>query len=100
MRIRPLIGEKLWFAPRRYGGWGWSPVSWEGWILVAAFVVAILVPIPMLNPQQHGTAFTAWTVGLVAVLIVCCVLKGTRPGGASARAKFDHERRRTLEAKR
>ena len=38
MRTTPLIGEKAWFGPRR-AGWGLAPITWEGWALVAVFVI-------------------------------------------------------------
>jgi hypothetical protein len=37
VRTTPLIGEKPWFGPRR-AGWGFAPVSWEGWAVIAVFV--------------------------------------------------------------
>ena len=27
-----------WFEPRR-GGWGWTPISWQGWAITFAFIV-------------------------------------------------------------
>lgn len=27
-----------WFAPRRFG-WGWTPISWQGWAITLAFIV-------------------------------------------------------------
>jgi len=31
---------KLWFKARRYG-WGWTPVSIEGWVVLIVFVVLV-----------------------------------------------------------
>ncbi len=28
---------KLWFKARQYG-WGWDPVSWQGWVVVLLFI--------------------------------------------------------------
>ena len=30
-----------WFEPRR-GGWGWNPISWQGWTITLAFIVLAL----------------------------------------------------------
>jgi hypothetical protein len=30
-----------WFKPKRYG-YGATPVTWQGWIIVAGFVLAVL----------------------------------------------------------
>ena len=27
-----------WFAPRRLG-WGWTPISWQGWAITLGFIV-------------------------------------------------------------
>ncbi len=32
--------KKLWFKRKRYG-WGWTPVTWQGWLSVIVFVVLI-----------------------------------------------------------
>ena len=30
-----------WFEPRR-GGWGWNPISWQGWAITLAFIALAL----------------------------------------------------------
>ena len=42
VRTVPLVGDKAWFGPRRFG-WGLSPMSPEGWVLTAASLVATFV---------------------------------------------------------
>jgi hypothetical protein len=32
---------RLWFGPKRIG-WGWSPRSWEGWLVVGLSVAAVV----------------------------------------------------------
>jgi hypothetical protein len=32
---------KLWFKARRYG-WGWTPASIEGWMVLAVFLVLVV----------------------------------------------------------
>jgi hypothetical protein len=34
-----MIGKPQWFRRRKYTGWGFTPVTWEGWLYV---VIAIL----------------------------------------------------------
>ncbi len=41
VRFDPLVGEKVWFGPRRHG-WGWRPVSWEGWVVLVGSAVVSL----------------------------------------------------------
>ena len=33
---------KLWFRSRRYG-WGWEPASIEGWLVLLAFIAAVVI---------------------------------------------------------
>jgi hypothetical protein len=75
--MTPLVGRKLWFAPRRWGGWGWSPVSVEGWVVTIAAVVVILV-------FAIGGHAAAPGVVVAAVLVVICAAKGTSPGSERA----------------
>ena len=28
--------NKFWFEKKKYG-WGWTPISWEGWMTIAIF---------------------------------------------------------------
>ena len=68
------MGEKPWFGPKRWLGWGWAPCSWEGWLVA---VVGI-----------GGCIVAARAQATVVVLLVAAgelavgFLKGTSPGGA------------------
>jgi cobalamin synthase len=43
-----MIGNAKWFARRKYGGWGLTPVTWQGWVYVA-LMVAPLIIVPQIN---------------------------------------------------
>ena len=34
--------DKLWFRAKRYG-YGWRPVSWEGWMVILIYVGLVVV---------------------------------------------------------
>ena len=68
MRTKSLIGRKARFGPRRLG-WGWFPVTAEGWAVLAVGVGGAIV-----------LAFTVSFVA-VAVMLVIIFLKGSSPGG-------------------
>ncbi|MGH7759766.1 MAG: hypothetical protein ACREN7_10685 [Candidatus Dormibacteria bacterium] len=78
MRVRPLIGRKPWFGPRRFG-WGLSPISIEGWLVTAAAVAA-----QAWTRRRLGWGRRRRTTIALAVLLVMA-LKGTSPGGARDR---------------
>ena len=84
-RTTPLVGHKAWFGPRSFG-WGWDPVSWEGWVSTAAWFVASL---GLAGVNAPWPSVTVLVVGLLAT----CILKGTPPGGPTAAEHFFAQRR-------
>ena len=36
-----MLGKPEWFDIRKYGGWGLTPKSWQGW----AYILAIVLPL-------------------------------------------------------
>ncbi len=84
MRITPLVGRKLWFGPRGWGGWGWSPVSWEGWAVIGVVLVLAIAGESRVN---HGVLAAV----ILVVVIGACVLKGTPPGGPSRQREYRAE---------
>ena len=85
MRIEPILGRKLWFKPRRWGGWGWTPSSWEGWAVLALAVVAILAG----TVSVERATEVIWVAAVSVLLVIVCIVKGTSPGGPRERAEFD-----------
>ena len=70
--------RRYWFPAKRYG-WGWGlPSTWQGWVVLLAFVVSLAVSARRLLPQDPAR------FGLVAVItsgvfIVICYVKGEPP---------------------
>ena len=75
----PRLVEKPWFGPRRVFGWGWTPVTWQGWAVIAVFVVAIAA-CAVLLPGVAAKVIAE--VVLIVLLLAVCALTGTRPGGS------------------
>ncbi len=96
MRLKPLVGQKPWFGPHLLG-WGLGPVSWQGWA-VTIVTVAVAVKAPSLFPGATGSVVK---FGALAALIVCCMLKGTSPGGPAARRQLStHNMAHALSSRR
>jgi hypothetical protein len=36
-----MIGKTEWFRPRKYGGWGLTPATWQGWLYIGLFVAGM-----------------------------------------------------------
>ena len=73
-----MITKRPWFGPKQKLGWGWTPVSWEGW---AATIVCIAVVVAA--QLYFGPSLEAglWAIGSVFALLVVCYLTGGKPGG-------------------
>ena len=36
-----MAAYRPWFIRRKYTGWGWRPITWQGWLVTALIVIAI-----------------------------------------------------------
>jgi hypothetical protein len=72
-----MITKEPWFGPRAPYGWGWTPVTWQGW-LVIGLCTAIILAALFLFRRGPMTIFVV--TGTVAALILVCFLTGTPPG--------------------
>ncbi len=88
MRTKPLVGKKFWFGPRAWLGWGWTPVSWEGWAFTVAALASAFGVIAIGPADRAGSLVLL----IVAVMALVCILKGTTPGGPTARREFMEKR--------
>jgi hypothetical protein len=69
----------IWFPAKRYG-WGWGlPVTWQGWAVMAAYFVVLLIGVFGIDPERQLPLFMAWMLGWSAVLVAVCWWKGERP---------------------
>lgn len=49
--------EKLWFRAKRYG-FGWTPASWEGWMILAFFVAFQVWNFLRIDATSHSNSDT------------------------------------------
>ena len=69
--------RQIWFPAKRYG-WGWGPpCAWQGWVVLAVWLVLLLPGIFLL--PGHPILFSAHMLVLTAALIAVCWLKGEKP---------------------
>ena len=69
------VTKTAWFGPKRWG-WGWSPVAWQGWVVVLVVAVAGQILKNVLPPRK-----AAWsTLGIAAAFMGVVVLTGDPPG--------------------
>jgi hypothetical protein len=63
--------KPYWFKAKHYG-WGWYPVTWQGWVITLLFVQSFAVTAP--NPELMPL-----TIILVAALLIICYNTGEKP---------------------
>lgn len=55
-----MIGRSEWFQRRKYGGWGLSPKTWQGWAYIA--MIAVIA---------FGLQHMSLTITYVFLVIMC-----------------------------
>jgi uncharacterized membrane protein YhaH (DUF805 family) len=69
--------KKLWFRAKRYG-WGWYPISWEGWLTLLIWV--ILFTFGIIKMDHEWLKNVIFIIIFTAILIYICYKKGEKPG--------------------
>ncbi len=70
------VTKKPWFGPRQTLGWGWTPVSWEGWLVTGVFLVLIPVSVTLWPGVEAEIAVAV----LIGLLLAITLLTGDPPG--------------------
>jgi len=76
----------LWFKARRYG-WGWTPVTIEGWLVMLGFIVAVGIVTAIFlyqlrqggDPRWAALLFILMLMVLSGLVIAVCWVTGERP---------------------
>lgn len=78
--------KKIWFKRKLYG-WGWTPATWEGWIVTLVYFVLILILVLNIgesipgNPDS-GSNFLVFgfpVLALSLLFIYIAYKKGEKP---------------------
>jgi len=78
--------KKIWFRRKLYG-WGWYPVTWEGWLTILVWVV--LVYLSARTIDHEGLKNFLFILILVVALIWVCYKKGEKPRWQWGKRKED-----------
>lgn len=73
-----MIGKPEWFARRKYGGWGLTPATWQGWVYIAAMILPLMVfqALPYWSAEVRFAVTGIWVLVLaVDVLDIMVRLK-------------------------
>lgn len=75
--------NKKWFKAKLYG-WGWQPISWQGWVITLLYAVAILQPALQANKIAYSGSdflimFSIPFIVNTIFLLIICYAKGEKP---------------------
>jgi hypothetical protein len=71
--------KDVWFPAKRYGyGWG-PPNCWQGWVVMAAWLVLLVGGTIALRPDRYPAAYAIYSVALTALLVAVVAAKGEKP---------------------
>ena len=78
-------GNRYWFKRRRYG-YGWTPVTLQGWLVVVVAVIIILLAALVILPAKpaqlsllQATIFSLVLLSVIMMLIGISFMKGPSP---------------------
>ncbi|MBX4195697.1 hypothetical protein KW796_01930 [Candidatus Parcubacteria bacterium] len=74
--------KKLWFKAKKFG-WGWTPTSWQGWVITAIYIIGLLHLVFEADVEHSGGGFLinfAFDFLILTIpFLIICYLKGERP---------------------
>jgi hypothetical protein len=72
-----MSSERMYWFPRKSYGWGWGlPSSWQGWGVVAVFLVLFAIGFLIFPASTELASLLAYVAVLTSLLIAVCWLKG------------------------
>jgi len=74
--------KSIWFKRKLYG-WGWTPVTWQGWLVIAVWLILVLffaLTIDENSPTREVVFTFILPIALLTfTLIRICYKKGEKP---------------------
>lgn len=86
--------KKLWFKAKRYG-WGWYPVTWQGWAVTLGYIIILFAFVSTIDEKsptkEVSLMFFLPVAILTAALLVICYKKGEKPSWRWGGKRFDEK---------
>jgi hypothetical protein len=70
--------EGYWFKRKLYG-WGWTPVKWQGWVVIAVGVAILLLGVSVANRDDAPGAALIGVLLMLAIIFGFGYWKGEKP---------------------
>jgi len=71
--------HQYWFPAKEYG-WGWGvPKTWQGWVVLIAYIAALLFGGLLLDGGNNRLQYLGFAAIATVILVAICWLKGEPP---------------------
>ena len=75
--------KHIWFKRKTFG-WGWTPATWQGWIILAVYIYLLVLLFRSIDATSHSDsdtliAFALPFIVLTLALMGICRLFGEKP---------------------
>ncbi len=75
--------QGYWFKRKLYG-WGWTPVTWQGWLIIALYVIFLVIILERPNIEAYSQSQVLVNLALpfiigTGILFIICYKKGEKP---------------------
>jgi len=82
-----MNNKKIWFRRKLYG-WGWTPTTWEGWLVILIWALLFVSLVSRIDDHEglKNVFFGFISIGL---LIYVCYKKGEKPRWQWGKRKED-----------
>jgi hypothetical protein len=75
--------KEIWFKRKKYG-FGWVPCTWQGWFVIALYLLVVFGNIARIDKSSHSVSDTLLNILPVeivatALLIAVCYAMGEEP---------------------
>jgi hypothetical protein len=77
--MKEKYDNEYWFPAKRYG-WGWGPPrTWQGWVVLIAFLAVTMLNAFFVSRAKHPLLFFAIAFTSIVSFIAICYAKGEPP---------------------
>ncbi len=78
MKESYLVKNKYWSKRKRYG-WGWTPVTWQGWTAVGVWAVFILGGMSYVNESSPSSVWIYISSVFLSIIPLFLIFYKTGP---------------------
>jgi len=86
-----MTEKKLWFRRKTYG-WGWVPITWQGWALVFGYVI-LVVGFALTIDESSPPREMVFTFFLPVVLLTITLLRIAYKTGETPRWQWGEDKK-------